>query len=186
MRMRGDSIRVVHPLFQAEGDGSTPISSLQLIFDWMDVGKALELNKLWHSMLPALTNHFSCKAIGASYANTYYAVALWGPPISWNFNNKGYYELRRMAISSDAPKNTASRMLKIMRIMICKARPDVVRLISYQDTGVHRGTIYKASGWKPVGRRRGYKTTWSDYRKRADSIATGDKIRWEYDLPQKH
>ena len=49
------------------------------------------------------------------------------------------------AIASDAPKYTATRMLSIMVKRIKKEFPDIVRLISYQDTEVHKGTIYKAA-----------------------------------------
>lgn len=52
-----------------------------------------------------------------------------------------------MAIAPDAPKNLASRFLSIMVKEIRRARPDIIKLISYQDTAVHKGTIYKASGW---------------------------------------
>ena len=113
MKQSGDSIRVVHPLFQKEDDGSTPISPLQFEVEFMPVKQALTLNDLWHSRLPDLTNWHSCKAIGAFYKNNFYAVALWGPPVARAYNNMGIYELRRRAISDDAPKNTATRILKI-------------------------------------------------------------------------
>jgi len=96
-------------------------------------------------------------------------------------NGRGFYELRRMAISDDAPKNTASRMLKIMRLNLCQSMPRLKKLISYQDTAVHKGTIYKASGWVPVSANK--KSIWDrKSRRRHNHQDTGAKIRWEYDL----
>jgi len=179
----GDSIRVVHPLFQEEGDGAIPISPLQLELSRMNINDALLLNELWHSRLPRLTNPAGCIAYGAFFANKYYSCSIWGNPIARGFNGRGYYELRRMAIADDAPKNTASRLIKLMRLDIKKTMPEIIKLISYQDTNVHHGTIYKASGWVVGGHRKGGKQAWtSDQRKRADCPADGDKIRWEYDL----
>ena len=177
----GDSIRVVHPLFQGEGDGAIPISPLQLEIQEMPMKIALGLNDFWHSRLPQLTNWQGCEAFGAFYKNLYYAVAIWGRPVARAYNGKGYWELRRMAIADDSPKNTASRMIRIMKLMIRKKRPEIVRLISYQDTGVHKGTIYRASGWNIGGRKKNIGTGWNT-RKRNMMQTTSDKIRWEYDL----
>lgn len=169
-------------MFQTEGGGLIPTSPLQLEVDYMAMNTALILNELWHSRLPKITNYWNCKAFGAYYENMYYAVALWGPPIATIFNNKNYYELRRMAIASDAPKNTGSRMLKIMRLIIKKQRPDIVKLISYQDTDVHKGTIYKADNWKLGAYNKSRADSWIHRKNRLVKQATGDKIRWEYDL----
>jgi hypothetical protein len=147
----------------------------------MPLKQAVELNNMWHSRLPILSNWQTCKAIGAFYKNKFYAVALWGHPVARAYNGKGIYELRRMAISQDAPKNTGSRMLRIMRILIKKEMPEINKLISYQDTEVHKGTIYKSAGWVIGGMKKNIGTGWNT-RKRNIMQATGDKIRWEYDL----
>jgi hypothetical protein len=86
-------------------------------------------------------------------------------------------ELKRMAISDDAPKNTASRMISYMVRDIRKGFPSVPRLISYQDPAVHSGTIYRASGWQCTGARKsgGFASAKSRYRE-ADQ-APGDKMR---------
>jgi hypothetical protein len=52
-----------------------------------------------------------------------------------------------MACAPDAPKNTASRFLGWMVKHMKAQHPQHSRAISYQDTEVHAGTIYKASGW---------------------------------------
>lgn len=95
------------------------------------------------------------------------------------YNGRGYLELRRMAISDDAPKNTASRMLGWMVREIRKL--GFVKAISYQDTEVHAGTIYKASGWKVGGLKKNIGTGWNT-RDRPTMQTTADKVRWELAL----
>jgi hypothetical protein len=92
-------------------------------------------------------------------------------------------ELRRMAIADDCPKNTASRMLSWMRKDVQTRFPEIIRLISYQDTEVHYGTIYKASGWKCVNADKPTQVDWNTT-KRVRNKAQSDapKVRWEYEL----
>ena len=61
---------------------------------------------------------------------------------------------------------------------IQKKLPRITRLISYQDTDVHTGTIYKAANWKNMSTVK-YRT-WDESRERNESQSTADKIRWEY------
>lgn len=179
------SIRVVHPLFQEEGDGSQPISALQLRVGRISPEKAMHFNRDWHSRLPELTNWRHCFAYGATFLNCYYAVALWSHPVARMLNGRGMLELRRMAVSPEAPKNTASRVLRIMALLIRRELPETRTLISYQDTGVHLGTIYKAAGWKPVPQRAGDGKGWGkgwQSRKRNQEQTRSDKVRWELTL----
>ena len=179
MNPSGDSIRVVHPLFQTEGGGSTPTSPLQLHVGRVTVEIASKLNQLWHSRLPDFTGpHGYCKAFAAEFEGRYYASAIWSPPLARMLNWTGRFELRRMAISPDAPKNTGSRMLRIMRLLIPALLPDVRTLISYQDTDVHAGTIYKAAGWVAVSRSNVSEKGWNN-RDRRVMQTTADKVRWE-------
>jgi hypothetical protein len=90
-------------------------------------------------------------------------------------------ELRRLAICSEAPKNTATRILKIMIREIKRKFPEIIKLISYQDTEVHRGTIYKAGNWKIGGETKGI--PWSTTKRVRNKEQTlANKIRWEFDL----
>jgi hypothetical protein len=93
-----------------------------------------------------------------------------------------WMELKRMAISDDAPKNTASRMISYMVRDIRKDFPSVPRLISYQDPAVHSGTIYRASGWQCTGARKSGGFASAKVRYREADQAPGDKIRWELEL----
>lgn len=175
----GESIRVVHPLFQAGRSGSSPTSPLQLHLGWSTVAIAIRLNELWHSRLPSFTNPpEQCKAICAEYDGIFYAAAIWSWPSARMLSYPKHYELKRFAIAPDAPPNTASRMLRLMRLMIRKAMPLVQILVSYQDTEVHSGTIYKAAGWRAAATRRA--DEWScPTRPRRKAQNASEKVRWE-------
>lgn len=178
----GDA-RVAYPLFQEEYGGSIPTSALQLIFSRIGIKYALLLNEQWHSRLPLLSNWQGCFAYGAECNNVMYGIAIWGRPVARSFNGLGYIELRRMAVSDDAPKNTASRMIGWMLREIRK-EGTYKKAISYQDTEVHSGIIYKATGWNAT---RSGKDSWDrpkqgNSRRRLDRQVVGLKIRWEIDL----
>ena len=66
--------------------------------------------------------------------------------------------------------------------------PKIKTLISYQDVSVHKGIIYKASGWEPVAYKKFQlwskrKTTSKGQRyERNEPQSTGDKIRWQKEI----
>lgn len=181
MNTRGDCIRVVHPLFQVEGGGSIPTSPLQLHFGRITLKVAKDLNDLWHSRLPRYAQTQCLASYGAEYQGVFFAIAIWSNPSSAMID-PSWIELKRMAISDDAPKNTATRMLGFMVRDIRKEFPKCPRLISYQDPQVHSGTIYKAAGWVCTGARKSGGFSNTTRRVRAIDQAPGDKIRWELDL----
>jgi len=141
-----------------------------------------------HSRLPHVQRGPWKLAFGAYENDTLVAAALWhncsarGLPQNW-------IELRRMAISNAAPRNTASQMLSAMRTYIRRQRGYDTVLVSYQDVAVHYGTIYRASGWTPVAiSRPRYRDrtplragTTRKYRSDANGIApaASAKIRWQ-------
>ena len=92
-----------------------------------------------------------------------------------------WLELRRLAIAPDAPKFTATWMLSKMVKAIKKRHPEITKLVSYQDTEVHTGTIYAAANWKKdvVSKFQEWTT---ESRKRNNLQSKADKIRWVYDL----
>ena len=181
--IRGDSIREVLPLFRGDDGGSTPTSPLQLHVGKISVVLASELNKLWHSRLPQIESASiqGADCFGAEYGGIWYATAIWTTPVARMLNGRRWFELRRFAIAPDAPRNTASRMLSVMVAKIRKANPSLVRLISYQDTEVHNGTIYKASGWEATVQSEGGE--WSRPSRKRNAVQSGaPKIRWELAL----
>jgi hypothetical protein len=180
-----DSIREVCPLFQREGGGAIPTSALQLKVSECSWHTFEKLNGHWHSRLPVagayyVNGMFFC----AEYDGLYYAVAGWSAPIARMLNNRRMYELRRCAISEDAPENTASRFLSIMSRIIKARQPEICTLISYQDTEVHTGTIYKASGWRATRVSFAEDKNWVKTHPRASSKlqTTAPKVRWEKNI----
>ena len=172
---------IAYPLFYTENNIS-PTSPLQFELGIVPTPKAKELNKKWHSRLPDFPAFDANLCHTLIYDGRYYAVAIWSHPISRHLP-KTYLELRRMAICSNAPKNTASRFIKLMILDIRKRMPDITTVVSYQDTLVHLGTIYKASGWKQAAESKGpnWKTKWP-YHQRNEYQADSPKIRWEKDI----
>jgi hypothetical protein len=182
----GDSIINNAPLLQSEDGGVIPTSPLQLQIRQCNVHLACGLNALWHSRFPKIdwsnvvrNKRYICFVAEHCFIN--YATAIWSSPIAGNRlkDSNQILELRRLAISKDAPKNTASRMLSIMIKIIRKSFPEITRFISYQDTDVHLGTIYRASGWtaSALGK---FQSWTNDHRSRGTDQSKSSKVRWEY------
>ena len=181
----GDSSIAEHPAFLLEDGGAIPTSPLQFQIEVIDVHTACKLNQKWHSRLPYIhwsnvvrNRHYKC--FGARFDGDLHAIAIWSSPVAANRLKDGQnaLELRRFAIANTAPKQTASRMLAIMTRIIKKEIPSITRLVSYQDTEVHSGTIYKAAGWTLAVTNPGQ--SWSNstrQRNREQSLAP--KARWE-------
>jgi len=147
---------------------------------------ACELNKRWHSTLPELhysnvvrNKYYICFGAYYGFLN-WIAVGIWSSPIAGNRmkNADKILELRRLAISDEAPKNFASWFLSRMIKRIKLKFPQIEKLISYQDTSKHIGTIYKASNWIIDGYTKF--RPWNETRKRNKSQTFGDKVRWAY------
>ncbi len=165
-----------------------PASPKQFEISVIRAQTACLLNEKWHSRLPVIdwsnvvrNTHYICFA--AEFEGDYYASAIWSSPVAQNRFKYGkqILELRRMAVSQEAPRNTATRMLAHMRKHIEKSMPDIALLISYQDTEVHQGTIYKADNWVAVNQTKG--TSWTtSKRERNDDQTLANKVRWEYKL----
>ena len=180
-------IMIQEPLFW---DRQFEIAKTPKIMD-LDVIKpqfASSLNSIWHSRLPAIhwsnivrNRYYVC--YGISYKGIWVGCAIWSSPVNQHFDIVKTLELRRMAISNLCPKNTAtniiSRMIKDIEIRL----PLVEKLISYQDTEVHLGTIYKASNWFIDAETKF--NTWGKSRKRAKDQSKADKIRWGYNILKK-
>src|SRR3990167_3910357 len=108
-------------LFQSLDGGSIPTSPLQMKVLKIPAFEACELNKRWHSRLPIIdwsnvvrNTHYICFAI--TNGKECFGVGIWSSPVAQNRfkDGKRILELRRMALSSRCPKNTASRFLRIM------------------------------------------------------------------------
>tara|TARA_R100000329_G_C7462854_1_gene163014 strand:- start:161 stop:511 length:351 start_codon:yes stop_codon:yes gene_type:complete len=108
-------------------------------------------------------------------------VGIWSSPVARMLSNKILLELRRLALSKHCPKNTATYVMARMAKKIKKKFPEIEKLISYQDTEVHLGTIYKAANWKQANTSTGGEWT-RQSRGRAKAQTSVPKVRWEYSL----
>ena len=188
---RADSLVLEQRPHLVEGGGSIPTSALQLRFVEVTMRKACELNAQWHSMLPR-TDLGNMLAGGRSiafatvYDGCYYAVAIFSQPIIRSIaSDRGVIELRRLAIADNAPKNTASRMMAVCLRLVKRAYPQTHRCVSYLAVDVHSGTIYRASGWRPVGKivaARPQRKKGDKQRATGPLQTTSRKQRWEIEL----
>lgn len=189
MDNRGDSVREAHPLFQEGSGGATPTSPLSLRVVRVQAETAIALNRLWHSRLPDvdLSNVTRTKNrafYAAEHDGIYYATAIWTNPVARMLPQDTWLELRRLAIAPDAPRNTASRMLRVMALLIRRDLSAIVKLVSYQDTEVHTGAIYRAAGW--VKSRLSEGGEWSRPSRKRDGVqSAAPKQRWEYQLREE-
>jgi hypothetical protein len=164
-----------------------PASPKQMKVLSIGVDHAMRFNELWHSRLPItqkgnLTRNKHFMFYGSEFKNHCFAVAIWTTPVANNrlSKNETWLELRRLAIPPDAPKFTATWMISKMIKIIKKKHPEITKLISYQDTDVHTGTIYAASNWKKEGLSIG--VDWNVSRNRKPSQSTATKARWTYQM----
>lgn len=165
----------------------SPISPKLMKVLTIGVDQAMKYNQEWHSRLPNtqkgnLTRNKHFIFFGAEYKDHCFASAIWTTPVANNrlSNNEIWLELRRLAIAPDAPKFTATWMIAKMIKQIKNKYPEITKLISYQDTDVHTGTIYAASNWVKEGQSKG--VDWNLTRNRKASQSTSDKVRWTYRL----
>ena len=150
---------------------------------------ACMLNELWHSKLPKIhssnvvrNKHYVCYAI--KYKQAIIGVAIWSSPVAANRFKDGdkLLELRRLALSDVCPRNTASFVISSMIKDIKVRFPELIRLVSYQDTEAHLGTIYKASNWTAAPIQTSLLDWTTSKRKRSSLQSTADKVRREYNL----
>lgn len=192
--LSGSSSREEHPSIPMGDGGANPTlphSPKALRVRKIKVETACAWNAVWHSVLPRI-------APGNVYRNTLQTcfgvfldgemvgVAIWSSPVAQNRFKDGakMLELRRLALSAKCPRNSASRVLGIMERKIRKEFPNVTRLISYQDTSRHAGTIYKAAGWKNAATT-GF-TSWSTKKRERNADQTSAaKVRWEFTLKEE-
>jgi len=154
-----------------------------------DVKTAMRYNAEWHSRLPQtnmgnMLRNREKVFYAAVFELNYFAVAMWTTPVAANRLKGGnnMLELRRLAIAPDAPKYTATWMLGKMVRHIRRYHPNINKLISYQDTEVHSGTIYAAGNWS-LESTSDY-TPWNtDVRVRTAAVQSkASKNRWSYNL----
>jgi hypothetical protein len=184
---RGDVDRRLSPLFHPD-EVPPPAKASQLQLIRVQPRLCLPFIASWHSRLPYAQKGPWRAAYAVHYGWTCYGVALWNNTSARTLPDD-WLELRRMALPDDAPHCAASWMLGAMRRAIRADFPEVRRLVSYQDTDVHQGTIYRAAGWEPAwftkprqrdrsGRRKGTERAYRSDANGCEPSAAG-KVRWE-------
>lgn len=179
-------IAALEPLFHTPSE--LAVSARQLTLEVVPLEWAAQLNFEWHSQLPE-TGGFQFGDLKVGHALVFdggvYAVAMWSRPVAANriaHPTEHLVELRRLAIPPYAPKFTATRSLGLMERWFKTRHPALCRLLSYQMTDVHTGTIYKAANWH-VARVQTDHQTWTTHTKRkAVDQSTAPKVRWERQL----
>lgn len=187
--------RVAFPLFDGTAPVRTDLKASDLTFEPCPKDHAVSLCGAWHSRLPRTQAGPWEFAFHAHHDGVSYAVALWNNPSARTLPGH-WLELRRMACSPEAPKHTASAFLGAMTRYFNIAHRHRERLISYQDTAVHSGTIYRAAGWVDAytsaprirDRSRARAGTSRLYRSNINGVDpdASAKVRWEKALkPQR-
>lgn len=102
-----------------------------------------------------------------------------GRPTARELNPDRVLELTRAYLIDEAPKNSESQALALMRKHVRTWLPQIRLLLAYSDPAAgHDGTIYEADGWAQFG-----KTThkngfgWRSRPNRTDDPVT-PKLRW--------
>lgn len=139
-----NSVNGSTPGFQPGSGGSNPALALQ--FSLCAKQEAVNFVRSHHSRLPNCQDNPWKFSFCAKLSNEIVAVALWNNPSARCLPGH-WLELRRLACSPAAPKNTCSCFLGWMIRWFKRWCPGHEKCISYQDLDVHTGTIYKAAGW---------------------------------------
>ena len=152
MKTSGDSIKVTQSLFQGKEGGALPTSPLQLELQSIERGLARECFKKWHYL--GDINFLSTYDFGVFYNQELWGCISFGSPNAkvlkgyWTPETQiGWYEIKRLALSDELPKNSESRVIAI-GIKLLRKLDKVKGIVTYADNGVgHQGTIYRASGF---------------------------------------
>lgn len=104
---------------------------------------------------------------------------LLGRPAGRGLDDEGWLELTRMYFLDEAPTNTESRALAMMRRWVRVWMPQVRGLVSYSDPSVgHAGVVYAADGWAAFGRTNNSSKGWKSRPDRAQRGKPSRKVRW--------
>ena len=104
---------------------------------------------------------------------------LLGRPTSRKYDERCWLELTRMFFIDEAPPNTESRALAMMRRWVRRWMPEVRALIAYSDPAAgHTGTVYRADNWAPFGFTTRTYAGWRTRPGRRQAEEATPKARW--------
>ena len=143
-------------LFQELDGGANPTSPLQMIIREVNSFTAFNFYQKWHYLKD--TEFLATIHYGAYFENICRGVISFGSPNAkrlrgfYNeFSQKGWFEIKRLAMDNTAPKNSESRFIAIS-IKKLKKTFKVKGIVTLADPSYgHKGTIYKASNFKYLG-----------------------------------
>ncbi|WP_051275799.1 XF1762 family protein [Desulfovirgula thermocuniculi] len=116
--------------------------------------------------------------LGVWYGDRLVGVLVFGRPSARLEDQRHTLELTRMVLLDECPRNSESRALALAVKWVRRNMPGIRRLIAYADPGRgHQGTVYRAAGWRLVGRTAGGRWTRTG-RSRRDAAA-GPKLKFE-------
>lgn len=154
----GDSL-MQNELFQELDGGASPTSPLQLFFRKIrsdNANRIFEKNHYAHRAVP-ISECFG--AYKSDSMRTLVGAISFGKPSSNSLcvgccgkeNAHRIFELNRLWMSDEAPRNSESRFIGWSLRMLKKLHPEWI-LVSYADSKQnHNGAIYRATGWTYTG-----------------------------------
>jgi len=143
-------------LFPEKEGGSIPTSPLQLRFEIVQPKTAAVAYRKWHYLG---RNPFLSQVNFGAYFNGVLLGAISFGPLGapelkgyWDRETQaGWYEIKRLVMSPECPRNSESRFIG-KTITLLRKRCVVRGLVAYADDSAgHTGIIYKASGFKYLG-----------------------------------
>lgn len=152
----GDSVVVTRSLFQARNGSSTLTSPHQLEIKHVGRGEAEYSYSRWHYL--GEKGFMSSYNLGVYFNDELVGCISYGIPnakeikgLYTKYEQKGWWEIKRFALSSICPKNSESRVIGITLKLLRKLE-NVKGVVTYADTKVgHTGIIYRASGFNYLG-----------------------------------
>ena len=144
------------PLFQTESGGAIPTSPLQLILKEVSKHTASCAYSRWHYLKD--TEFISTINFVIYFQEILLGAISYGAPNAKKMKNlynektqKGWWEIKRLALSEKCPNNSESRIIGIS-IMLLKKYFFVKGIITLADSSMgHQGIIYKATGFTYYG-----------------------------------
>lgn len=118
----------------------------------------------WHSFRKAPGSNWKVAFVLVDSLHIY-GVSIFAHPVARNEDQTGTLEHSRMALSPDAPRNSASYFMAQSRKWIKANMPGIKRLIAYVPSEIHTGITYRADGWRTVYSHRSESGKWTTRRK---------------------
>jgi hypothetical protein len=187
----GDSSKAEQSLFQTIDGGAIPTSPLQLFIKEINKETAKTAYRNWHYL--GKKGFISVVSYGAYFDNWLVGAISFHPPSSeetvkgifGNTDQVGIWEIGRLAMSDNCPKNSESRFIAIS-IKLLRRNYTVKAVITYADTSQgHLGTIYKASGFEYMGLTAPKNDFWINGKIQERGKTKGLEGEWK-NRPRKH